>query len=274
MYRRAASIAVAVGLLVVSGAARANPGINGYSGRPYFGVADTCDTNCHKPPSTPVPTITLNLPATVQAGSKTDVTLVVNGTRARTSFDAAFSDGVVVTGGTNTMVPFPVETPGEVVAKDPPPSGASGTYKFSFTAPAKNGTITLWVAAMSASGAGTANDAVTKTTRTIMVTGGTSTTPDGGPSTSSSGSGGGSTGDRDGGGGGANDDGGATSSSSGEASSGSSAAGRRLANGDDGGCNVANVASSSSGASLYLLTAIMAAARGRARRRPIARGRS
>ena len=73
-----------------------------------------------------------------------------------------------------------METPEEIVAVDPPPSGATGTYEFSFTAPATNGTITLWVAAMSASGAGNNNDGVAKTTRTITVTGGTNPTPDGG----------------------------------------------------------------------------------------------
>ena len=114
MFRRAVSIAAAFSslfdVLDASGTAHANPGINGYSGKPYFGMADTCETNCHKP-STPIPTITLTIPTTVQAGSKNDVTLVVNGTRTRTSFDAAFSDGVVVTKGTNTFVPFPMETP-------------------------------------------------------------------------------------------------------------------------------------------------------------------
>lgn len=268
---RAAPLVAA--LLFVSGTASASPGINGYSGKPYFGVGDTCETNCHKQ-STPIPTITLTIPTTVQAGSKNDVKLVVSGTRARTSFDAAFSDGVVVTAGQNTKVPFPVETPDEVVAVDPPPSGATGTYEFSFTAPQTNGTITLWVAAMSASGAGTANDGVAKTTRTITVTGGTNPVPDAGGGASSSG--GSSSGTTSSGG---TTDGGAGSSSGGDdddesssSSSGSGIGGRRLPSSDDGGgCHSAP---STDASWLAIALAVTAAARGRARRRPSARGRS
>ena len=200
------------------------------------------------------------------------VTLVVAGTRSRTSFDAAFSDGVVVTAGSNTHVPFPLETPDEVVAVDPPPSGATGTYKFSFTAPATNGTITLWVAAMSANGAGTANDGVAKTTRTIMVTGGTNPTSDAGASSSSSsssgssGSSGGSGGSTDGGGPSGGDGG-----SSGASSSGSGAGPRRLAPADEGGCHVTP---SFDPSWIAVALAVMAAARGRARRRSTVRERS
>jgi hypothetical protein len=267
MLRRAASIAAA--LLFASGTAFANPGINGYSGKPYFGQADTCDTNCHKP-TTPIPTITLTMPTTVQAGSTNDVTLVVNGTRTRTSFDAAFSDGVVVTKGSNTNVPFPMETPDEVVAVDPPPSGATGTYKFSFTAPQTNGTITLYVAAMSASGAGTANDGVAKTTRTIMVTGGTNPTSDAGASSTSSGATSSSSTTSSSG---TTADGGESSSSGGASasSSGSGASGRRLASSDDGGCHVGG---STDASWIAIALAITAAARGRARRRSTARARS
>lgn len=262
-----------LGLLLASGmassTASANPGINGYSGKPYFGQADTCETNCHKA-GTPVPTITLTIPATVQAGSKTDVTLVVGGTRARTSFDAAFSDGVVVTAAQNTFVPFPMETPDEVVAVDPPPSGATGTYKFSFTAPATNGTIMLWVAAMSASGAGTANDGVAKTTRTITVVGGTNPLPDAGTSSSGGSSSGTASSS------GATSDGGTSSSGGGSAggsSSGSGASGRRPGSSDDGGCQVAR-GTDASWLAVVVAIAISTAARGRARRRSIARGRS
>lgn len=263
MSWRAVPIAIVpvLALLFASSAASANPGITGYAGKPYFGTADTCETNCHKPPSTPVPTITLTVPASVQAGSKNDVTLVVNGTRARTAFNAAFSDGVVVTAGSNSQVPFPIETPEEVATVDPPPAGATGTYKFSFTAPQTNGTITLWVAAMSASGAGTANDAVVKTTRTIMVTGGTTAPTDAGASssgtassTSGSSSGGAGTGDA-----------GPSSSSGGESasSSGSGGSGRRLPSSDDGGgCRV----TASSFDATWLAVVVALALTGAARR--------
>lgn len=159
--------------------ADANPGITGYSGKPYNGVTDTCKTVCHSGNGTP-PTLNITVPSAMTAGDTAEVTIVVNGTRTRTSMNAALSDGVKATKGQNTEVPFPVETPGEVAAVAPPPNGANGTYKFSFVAPNKNGPITLWVAGMSASGSGTGGDGVATATRTITVSGATSTPADGG----------------------------------------------------------------------------------------------
>ncbi|MDF2693335.1 MAG: hypothetical protein K0S65_1718 [Labilithrix sp.] len=152
--------------------AQAFPGVTGYSGKPYDGVSATCETTCHQNNSAP-PKLTITVPSSVTANSKVDVTIVVAGSKARTSLNAALSDGVVATKGMNTDIPFPQDTPGEVAAVMPAPSGASGTYKFSFTAPKSNGPITLWVAGMSASGGGTGGDGVAKDVRTITVTGGT-----------------------------------------------------------------------------------------------------
>lgn len=246
MVRRSA-IGAGVATVLFASAASANPGISGYSGKPYFGMAQTCDSTCHEATS-PAPKLTLTIPTTVQAGSTNDVTLVVEGTREATSFDAAFSDGVKVIKGTNTEIPFPVETPEEVVAKTPVPAGASATYAFSFVAPKSNGPITLWVAGMSASGKGTGGDGVAKTTRTITVVGGAAPA-DGGAgdagtssSASSSSSSGGVEEDEDA----------STSASSGGASSGGSGA-RLPSRGDDGGCAVWRGGSSRASIGLFAI---------------------
>jgi hypothetical protein len=181
-YRAFLGLAVTLGTTLPSAVAWANPGINGFSGKPNdFGVAETCSTNCHQPQA-PAPTLDITMPTTVDAGSTHEVTIVVNGTRLRTALNAAFSDGVVVTAGQNTVVPFPDQDPEEVTS-NPFSVGATGTFTFSFVAPSRNGTLTLWIAAMSASGAGSGGDGVTATTRTVTVTGGAEP-PDGGTSSS------------------------------------------------------------------------------------------
>jgi hypothetical protein len=260
--RTALGLGIFVGLVCAARPSSANPGINGYTGMPLpSGGNDSCDTNCHKP-STPIPTLDITIPATVQAGSTNTVKIVVNGTRVRTSLDAAFDrPGVKITKGQNTEVPFPDDTPEEVVAVTPPPTGASGTYQFSFIAPSTNGTMKLWIAAMSASGAGTANDGVAKTTRTITITGGSTAPSDAGtgpvdPGTSDDGGAGSSSGGE----GGGEDDGGATSSSGGSNGGTDATSPRRLPAGDDG-CSVSAVPRPDHGpASALAIAALVAAA--------------
>jgi len=161
------------GSFLLLGAARASahPGITGYSGKPYNGVSETCTTNCHAK-GVAAPALTITVPASVQAGSTNAVKIVVAGNKTRTSMNAAFSDGVKTTKGSNTDTPLPKEEPTEIAAVVPPPNGAAGTYDFTFTAPPTAGTITMWVAGMAASGNGTNGDGVAATTRTITVTGG------------------------------------------------------------------------------------------------------
>ena len=180
--RTVALLAPALLLFFACRTAGANPGITGYSGKPYNGVSDTCKTVCHTGTGA-VPTMTVTVPTSMKAGDTAQVTIVVDGSRTRTSLNAALSDGVVATKGQNTDIPFPDQTPGEVAAVTPPPSGADGTYKFSFVAPQKNGPITLWIAAMSANGSGTSGDGVATTTRTITVSGATAPPPDAGAPT-------------------------------------------------------------------------------------------
>ncbi len=158
-----------IAALLASGTARAHPGITGYSGKPYNGTSETCTTSCHAKGANP-PTLTITVPTTVQAGSTSQVTIVVAGNRTRTSLNAAFSDGVKTTKGTNTDTPLAAQEPTEIAAVAPPPNGASATYKFSFVAPSVPGAITMYVAGMAASGAGTGGDAVLTTTRAITVT--------------------------------------------------------------------------------------------------------
>jgi len=118
-------IALAIGLaaLLADLPAGATPGIIGLSGKPVNGS-----------------------------------TVVVRGTRALTSLNAAFSDGVTAIAGANTRVPLPTDEPSEVGAVTPPPSGATGTFDFAFVAPEQNGPIMLWIAGMSAAGGGTSGD--------------------------------------------------------------------------------------------------------------------
>ena len=163
-----------------AGGAAAHPGITGYSGKPYFGASDTCTTKCHAKGGTP-PTLSITVPASVQAGSTNAVKIVVAGNKTRTSLNAAFSDGAKTIKGANTDTPLPNEEPTEIAAVVPPPKGATATYDFTFVAPRTAGTLTLWVAGMAANGNGTNGDGVTNATRSITVTGG-STTDAGGES--------------------------------------------------------------------------------------------
>lgn len=268
-FTSAGVFALVLGALMFSSVdAHASPGITGYSGKPYDGIADTCESVCHKNNSAP-PTLTITVPSSVTANSKVDVTIVVAGSKQRTSMNAALSDGVVATKGTNTDIPFPVETPGEVGAVVPPPSGATGTYRFSFVAPKTNGPISLWVAAMSASGSGTGGDGVAKDKRTIMVTGGTAPDPDAGaeepqgPSTNDAGSdaGGGSSS-----GGTSDDEADRNDSDESESSSGSSKRARLSDSDDGGGCSLTR-ASASSGSFVPIAATIVGIARALRRRR-------
>ena len=269
-FTSAVASALVLGVLTFSSVdAHALPGVTGYSGKPYNGVADTCESVCHKNNSAP-PALTITVPSSVTANSKVDVTIIVTGSKQRTSMNAALSDGVVATKGTNTNIPFPVETPGEVAAVDPPPSGATGTYRFSFVAPKTNGPISLWVAGMSASGSGTGGDGVAKDKRTIMVTGGTAPAPDAGaeepqgPATNDAGSN-----DDDGGsssGGTSDDDVDRDESEESESSSGSSKRARLSDSGDGGGCSL-TAATASSGSVVPIAAAIASIVRASRRRR-------
>ena len=160
---------MSIAALLAPASSSAHPGITGYSGKPYNGMSETCTTNCHAKGGANPPALTITVPSTVVAGSTSQVSVVVAGTRVRTSFNAAFTDGVKTIKGTNTDTPLPAQEPTEVGAIVPPPGGGSATYKFSFIAPSAAGTVTMYVAGMAASGAGTNGDAVTATTRTITV---------------------------------------------------------------------------------------------------------
>jgi hypothetical protein len=162
-------------LSVTPSLASAHPGIVGYSGRPTNGTSDTCLV-CHTGEGTP-PVLTISVPEAITAGATGEVRLVVEGTSTRTSMNASFSDGVHATAGEHTQVPIPLDAPNEVGAALPLVNGAVGTYTFGFVAPDDNGPVTLWIAAMAASGSGTGGDGVATATRTIMVTGGKDAPP-------------------------------------------------------------------------------------------------
>ncbi len=247
-------------VLLVAGRAAAHPGVTGYSGKPYNGVSETCTTNCHAKGGA-APTLTITVPASVVAGSTNAVTVVVAGTKPRTSFNAAFSDGVKTIKGTNTDTPLPKEEPTEIAAKVPPPNGATGTYDFTFIAPPSAGTITMWVAGMAASGNGTNGDGVANAVRTITVTGGTTTDAgvDSGPGTDAGGSDAGAGSD-----GAAPPPGG--SDAGGASSSGDPRSGADDAPADSGGCVVSPRSAAPGGLALVAAVAV-AALRLRRRRR-------
>lgn len=255
--RSPAALAIAgslvLALVLASRSASAHPGITGYSGKPYNGISETCTTNCHASGANP-PALTITVPQTVQAGSTSQVTIVVAGNRTRTSMNAAFSDGVKTIKGSNTDTPLAAQEPTEIAAVVPPPNGSTATYKLSFIAPNANGPITMYVAGMAASGGGTGGDAVTVTTRMITVTGAEAGAPiDAG---SSSGTDAGSDASASGGTSGGTGSGGGTSGDAG--SSGASSSSGRVAPGSDtsdSGCAIAS-RNASSAPLMALLTAL------------------
>lgn len=270
MRRTATTIGFAV-VLFACRTASANPGITGYSGKPYGGTTETCVTNCHANGGGK-PTLTIDVPSALTANATGQVSITVSGSSARTSLNAALSDGVTATAGQNTTVPFPTQTPGEVAAVSPPPGGGSATYKFSFVAPNKNGPIMLWVAGMAASGSGTGGDAVSFATRTITISGATATNPPGKDAGNGNGNG-----TSDGGTSGASGNGG-ESNGVGASGSGdddddrdgttSSGSGRRLSyNDSDSGCATApSGTAAGSAASAAMAASIVALLRQRRRR--------
>lgn len=247
------ALLVAVAAVTFAPSAGAHPGITGYSGKPYNGTPETCTTNCHAKGANP-PTLTIMVPTSVVAGSTSQVTIVVAGNRVRTSLNAAFTDGVKTIKGTNTDTPLPAQEPTELAAVDPPPSGATATYKFSFIAPNVPGAITMYVAGMAANGSGTGGDAVATTTRAITVTAlDAGMALDAGSSSGTSGTSGGSSG---GGTSGTSTSGGTdggSSGTSGTAASSSGAAAPAAGDGSDSGCSIgAHAAGRGAGGSVSL----------------------
>ena len=212
--------------------ASAHPGITGYSGKPYNGVSETCTTNCHAAGANP-PTVIINAPATVGAGSTSQVTVVVAGNRTRTLMNAAFTDGTKTINGSNTDTPLAAQEPTEIATEVPPPPGKSATYKLSFLAPNVPGPIKLYVSGMAANGSGTGGDAVTSTSQTIIVT-----AADGGsPADAGSGSCSGSAGDA-----------GASSGTSGASGTGGGQPGTGSGSGDPGSSSGGASSSGAAGA--------------------------
>lgn len=263
----ALALAVSLSALFVARVAAANPGITGYSGKPYNGVTDTCKTNCHVGGGT-APTLDITVPTAMKAGDTAAVTLVINGTRTRTSMNAALSDGVTATKGQNTEIPFPVQTPGEVAAVAPPPNGANGTYKFSFVAPNKNGPITLWIAAMSANGTGSGGDGVATATRTITVSGATQPGTDAGTTTDGGVEGSTDAGSKpDGRAPAGSSDGGPEGAEDGATSSGSSRRSSTPSDDDQGGCRAARSGTPADAGALALIIGTLALVASRRSRR-------
>jgi hypothetical protein len=239
----------AILITAMSAVASANPGTVGYSGKPYASGSGTCaQSGCHTATGNK-PSINLTVPTTMTAGSSQEFTVTVSGGLGSTSFDAALPDGVQVTAGNNTEVPFPQNA--EVVPKVAPTGGNNNTYRFTVKAPAYNGTMKFYVAAMSTNNNGSrGDDGVATATRDITITGGTTGSADAGPGGTRPEDG--VTGTRDagaaGGDGGSTGNGGSTNSDQGDGYEDDSPKKK-----SDGGCSVGNGAGAAATGGLWLV---------------------
>jgi hypothetical protein len=193
--------ALGIGLLALAGVFAASPalansgGVAGYSGQPSvaYPSGESCN-QCHSGGT--APTVTLNGPASLTAGSSAEYTLVVSTALSRAGAGVAATKGVLLTPGTGMRDSF-----GEMVHNDPQVvSGGSMSFKFTVKAPTSGTAIKLWAVGLAANNANAANgDRATHVTRDITITGG-------GPPPLDAGTGGGA----DGGGSGPGVDGGGT----------------------------------------------------------------
>lgn len=156
---------VALFLLTLSSVAAANSGgLAGYTGKPNASNPNGQSCNgCHTGGA--APTVTLNGPASMAAGSMAEFTLNVTGNGA-TAGGVAATDGVKLTAGSGFRDSF-----GEMVQSAP--QGGSGVFKFTVTAPASGGTIKLW--AVGLGGSSQTSSSSRAITKDITVTGGSGT---------------------------------------------------------------------------------------------------
>lgn len=186
--RALVGITAAVATTLVTLAAQANNGgVAGYSGKPNINApqGESCN-QCHSGGT--APTVTLNGPASLAAGSSAEYTLVVSTGLARAGAGIAATDGVVLTPGTGLRDSF-----GEMVQNAPlAPSGGQATFRFTVKAPASGTTLRLWAVGLAANNnGGTSGDRASHVTKDVTITGGTTPKPDAG----TGGTGGGSTAD-------------------------------------------------------------------------------
>jgi hypothetical protein len=172
-----ASALAALAVFASASTAGANTGgLAGYTGKPnaIAPAGESCN-QCHTGGT--APQITINGPASLNAGAEGDYTLVVQTNLARAAGGVAANDGVVLTPGTGFRDSF-----GEMVQDVPlGVTGGQATFRFKVRAPTTSGSIMLWGVGLAA-GNPTSNggDRAAHATRSIAIVGGTAPKPDAG----------------------------------------------------------------------------------------------
>ena len=150
-------------------------GRSGYSGNPATNGGNTC-TTCHEP-GAGVPSVTINGPNDVQAGSTNSYTVIINGGPGQTGgLDVSLSPN------SGTLLPSVGETHllnGELTHTQPKAfSSGQVSFTFQWQAPDANQTVTMYVAGNSANNDGNLlGDGISTTQKTIQVTGGVQPSP-------------------------------------------------------------------------------------------------
>ncbi|MCB0211465.1 MAG: PQQ-dependent sugar dehydrogenase [Anaerolineae bacterium] len=150
-------------------------GRSGYSGNPATNGGNTC-TTCHEPGAS-VPSVTINGPSDVQAGSTISYTVIINGGPGQVGgLDVSLSPN------TGTLLPSVGETHllnGELTHTQPKAfSAGQVSFTFQWQAPDANQTVTMYVAGNSANNDGNLlGDGIDTTQQTIEVTGGVQPSP-------------------------------------------------------------------------------------------------
>lgn len=170
----------------------------GMTGRSGKTTGQTCLSGCHGTnPGGTAPTVTLEGPATLEAGATGNYKLTISGgPGVKGGLNVASSSGTLANVGTDVKIQNAEVT--HTAAK----AFTSGTVSFDFTfkAPATAGTTTLYASGNSTNGDGTLNgDNAASITKDITVT--AASVPDAGTGTpdAGTGNGGGNEGDDDGG---------------------------------------------------------------------------
>ena len=150
----------------------------GFSGNPATNSGANC-TACHATGATP-PTVTIEGPTTVTAGTTNLYTLLINGGPAQTgglNLSTSNNRGTLLPAGADTQALL-----GELTHAAPKAfSNGQLAFTFAWTAPTFNDTVTLYGAGNSTDGQqNLSGDGIGTTTLTVQVTGGT-----GGPPASS-----------------------------------------------------------------------------------------
>lgn len=150
-------------------------GRSGYAGNPTTNGGNTC-TTCHEPGAA-VPSVAINGPANVQAGSLNTYEVVISDGPGQTAgLDVSLSPN------TGHLLPFIGETQllnGELTHTQPKPfSQGQAVFTFRWQAPEANQTVTMYVAGNSTNNNGNlTGDGINTTQKTIQVTGGVQPSP-------------------------------------------------------------------------------------------------